>query len=56
VLEPVADVVAPMSGAEIEQLERFLEPLTAAKDAAAAATPGPEPERLRDSYTPALLM
>lgn len=56
VLEPGADAASNLAPPEAEQLVRFLEPLTAAKEAAAAATPGPEPERLRDRYTPALLM
>jgi DNA-binding MarR family transcriptional regulator len=57
VLAPADRVLAWLSDdREAELLERFLDSLAAVKDHAAAATPGPEPERSGEPYSPALLM
>ena len=59
-LEPV---VAPTDRAlewlapdDVERLAGLLELLVALKESAAAATPGPEPERVGEPYEPAALM
>ncbi len=56
VLAPAERVLAWISDDQAELLERFLDSLVALKDHAAAATPGPEPERSGEPYSPALLM
>jgi MarR family transcriptional regulator, organic hydroperoxide resistance regulator len=57
VLAPAQRVLAWISDDDdVELLERFLDSLVALKDHAAAATPGPEPERSSEPYSPALLM
>jgi DNA-binding MarR family transcriptional regulator len=56
VLAPANRLFAWLSDDESELLERFLDSLAALKDHAAAATPGPEPERSSEPYSPALLM
>ncbi len=57
VLAPANRLLAWISDDEdVELLERFLDSLAALKDHAAAATPGPEPERSSEPYSPALLM
>jgi hypothetical protein len=57
VLAPAERVLAWISDDDdVELLERFLDSLVALKDHAAAATPGPEPERSSEPYSPALLM
>ncbi|MEA2377766.1 MAG: hypothetical protein QOD13_1673 [Thermoleophilaceae bacterium] len=56
VLAPANRLLAWLSDDESELLERFVDSLVALKDHAAAATPGPEPERSSEPYSPALLM
>jgi DNA-binding MarR family transcriptional regulator len=57
VLAPANRVLAWVSDEDdVELLERFLDSLAALKDHAAAATPGPEPERSSEPYSRALLM
>jgi DNA-binding MarR family transcriptional regulator len=45
-----------LSDADAALLARFLDSLAALKEHAAASTPGPEPERAGEPYSPALLM
>jgi DNA-binding MarR family transcriptional regulator len=56
VLAPADRVLAWLSEDDSALIERFLDSLAALKDHAAAATPGPEPERSTEPYSPALLM
>lgn len=56
VLAPAERVLAWLTEADAELIERFLDSLVALKDHAAAATPGPEPEHSSEPYSPALLM
>lgn len=56
VLAPAERVLAWVSDDQADLLERFLDSLVALKDHAAATTPGPEPERSAEPYSPALLM
>lgn len=57
VLAPADRVLAWISDDDdVDLLVRFLDSLAALKDHAAAATPGPEPERSAEPYSPALLM
>lgn len=59
-LDPVIEAadapLAELSGAEAELLARVLERVAAEREAAAAATPGPERSYGSDGYTRALLM
>lgn len=50
------DALARLSGAEAELVIGVLEELTTRREAAAAATPGPERVYSTDGYTRALLM
>jgi DNA-binding MarR family transcriptional regulator len=54
--EPAAAAFAELAGAEAELLARVLGELAARREAAAAATPGPERVYPTDGYTRALLM
>jgi hypothetical protein len=56
VLAPADRLLDWLSDGDSELLERFLDSLVALKDHAAASTPGPEPERSSEPYSPALLM
>jgi DNA-binding MarR family transcriptional regulator len=56
VLAPANRLLAWLSEEDSELIARFLDSLAALKDHAAAATPGPEPERSSEPYSPALLM
>jgi DNA-binding MarR family transcriptional regulator len=56
VLAPADRVLAWLGDDDSALIERFLDSLAALKDHAAAATPGPEPERSTEPYSPALLM
>jgi DNA-binding MarR family transcriptional regulator len=56
VLEPVEEALGELSAAEAERLARVLEELAALREAAAAATPGPERVYPTDGYSRALLM
>jgi DNA-binding MarR family transcriptional regulator len=56
VLAPASRLLEWLSEDDARLLERFLDSLVALKDHAAAATPGPEPERSSEPYSPALLM
>lgn len=56
VLEPARRALAGLSDAEAVPVERLLGALVELKESAAAATPGPAPERAGDDYAPALLM
>jgi DNA-binding MarR family transcriptional regulator len=56
VLAPADLVLAWLTEDDSALIERFLDSLAALKDHAAAATPGPEPERSTEPYSPALLM
>jgi DNA-binding MarR family transcriptional regulator len=56
VLAPADRLFAWLSDGEAALLARFLESLATLKEHAAAATPGPEPERAGEPYSPALLM
>jgi DNA-binding MarR family transcriptional regulator len=56
VLEPVDEALGRLSGAEAELLTRVLDELAARREAAAAATPGPERVYPADGYSRALLM
>jgi DNA-binding MarR family transcriptional regulator len=56
VLEPMDEPLAWLSGAEAELVTRVLDELTTRREAAAAATPGPERVYSTDGYTRALLM
>ena len=54
--EPVNDVLARLSGPEAEILARALDEVATRREAAAAATPGPERVYPTDGYSRALLM
>jgi DNA-binding MarR family transcriptional regulator len=56
VREPVDDGLAALAGAEAELLTHILGRLATEREAAAAATPGPERLYPTDGYTRALLM
>jgi DNA-binding MarR family transcriptional regulator len=56
VLAPADRLLEWLSADDAALLERFLDSLAALKEHAAAATPGPEPERTSEPYSPALLM
>jgi DNA-binding MarR family transcriptional regulator len=56
VLEAANEALGRLSGAEAELLARVLESVTANREEAAAATPGPERAYASDGYTRALLM
>lgn len=56
VREPVDDGLAALAGPEVELLTPLLDRLAAEREAAAAATPGPERLYPTDGYTRALLM
>jgi len=56
VREPVDDGLAALAGLEAELLTHLLDRLAAEREAAAAATPGPERLYPTDGYTRALLM
>jgi DNA-binding MarR family transcriptional regulator len=56
VLSPTSRLLAWLSEDDAALVERFLESLAALKEHAAAATPGPQPERSGEPYSPALLM
>jgi DNA-binding MarR family transcriptional regulator len=56
VREPVEEVLAELPAEHAELLERLLDELAVRRDAAAAATPGPERAYPTDGYSRALLM
>jgi DNA-binding MarR family transcriptional regulator len=56
VLAPAQRLFDWLSPDEAQLIERFVGSLVALKDHAAAATPGPAPERSSEPYSPALLM
>jgi MarR family transcriptional regulator, transcriptional regulator for hemolysin len=56
VLDPVAEALRELSPAEAELLAALLEDLAERREAAAAATPGPERVFQTDGYSRALLM
>jgi DNA-binding MarR family transcriptional regulator len=56
VVAPANRLLAWLTDDDAALLERFLDSLAALKEHAAAATPGPEPERAGEPYSPALLM
>jgi DNA-binding MarR family transcriptional regulator len=56
VLAPATRLLDWLAEDEVLLLERFFDSLVALKDHAAASTPGPEPERSSEPYSPALLM
>lgn len=56
VLEPVDEALGRLSDAEAELVTRVLDELALRREAAAAATPGPERVYATDGYTRALLM
>ncbi len=56
VLEPVEEALGRLSGEEAELVTRVLDELAARREAAAAATPGPERVYPADGYSRALLM
>jgi DNA-binding MarR family transcriptional regulator len=56
VVAPADRLLAWLTDDDAALLERFLDSLAALKEHAAAATPGPEPERAGEPYSPALLM
>jgi DNA-binding MarR family transcriptional regulator len=56
VLEPVDETLGRLSGPDAELVARVLDELAARREAAAAATPGPERIYPSDGYTRALLM
>jgi hypothetical protein len=56
VQEPVDEALAELSPGEAELLARVLAELAARREAAAAATPGPERLYPTDGYSRALLM
>jgi DNA-binding MarR family transcriptional regulator len=56
VLAPADRLLSWLSEDDARLLARFLDSLAALKEHAAAATPGPEPERTGEPYSPALLM
>jgi ABC-type multidrug transport system ATPase subunit len=55
-LPPHSRDVNTVFQSESELIARFLDSLAALKEHAAATTPGPEPERSGEPYSPALLM
>ena len=56
VVTPADRLLAWLTEDDALLLARFLDSLAALKEHAAAATPGPEPERSGEPYSPALLM
>jgi DNA-binding MarR family transcriptional regulator len=56
VVEPIEETLGELSGADAERLAGVLEKLAARREAAAAATPGPERVYPSDGYSRALLM
>jgi len=56
VLAPAERLLDWLTDDDAAQLARLLDFLAALKEQAAAATPGPEPERAGEPYSPALLM
>ena len=56
VREPVDDGLAALADADAELLTRVLDRLATEREAAAAATPGPERHYPADGYSRALLM
>jgi DNA-binding MarR family transcriptional regulator len=56
VLEPLDETLERLSGAEAELITRVLDELATRREAAAAATPGPERVYPTDGYSRALLM
>jgi DNA-binding MarR family transcriptional regulator len=56
VLAPADRVLAWLTEEDSALVARFLDSLVALKDHAATTTPGPEPERSAEPYSPALLM
>lgn len=56
VVTPADRLLAWLTDDDALLLARFLDSLAALKEHAAAATPGPEPERSGEPYSPALLM
>jgi DNA-binding MarR family transcriptional regulator len=56
VVAPADRLLAWLGADDAALLERFLDSLAALKEHAAEATPGPEPERAGEPYSPALLM
>lgn len=56
VLAPAQPLLDWLSPAEAQLIQRFVGSLVALKQHAAAATPGPAPERSSEPYSPALLM
>jgi DNA-binding MarR family transcriptional regulator len=56
VVAPADRLLAWLTDEDAALLARFLDSLAALKEHAAAATPGPEPERAGEPYSPALLM
>jgi DNA-binding MarR family transcriptional regulator len=56
VAAPADRLLAWLSHDDAALLTRFLDSLAALKEHAAATTPGPEPERAGEPYSPALLM
>jgi len=56
VREPLDDWLASLTAADAELMTSLLDRLAAVREAAAAATPGPEPVYQTDGYTRALLM
>jgi DNA-binding MarR family transcriptional regulator len=56
VLAPADRLLEWLSDSDAALLGRFLDSLAALKEHAAATTPGPEPERAGEPYSPALLM
>jgi DNA-binding MarR family transcriptional regulator len=56
VLAPAQRLLDWLSPEEAQLIERFVGSLVALKQHAAAATPGPAPERSSEPYSPALLM
>jgi hypothetical protein len=56
VLAPAERLLEWLSPEDQRLVERFVGSLVALKQHAAAATPGPAPERSSEPYSPALLM
>jgi DNA-binding MarR family transcriptional regulator len=56
VVTPADRLLTWLTDDDAALLARFLDSLAALKEHAAAATPGPEPERSGEPYSPALLM
>jgi DNA-binding MarR family transcriptional regulator len=56
VVAPADRLLAWLNEDDAALLTRFLDSLAALKEHAAATTPGPEPERAGEPYSPALLM